>query len=246
MSALKNQLSPVLGEIYSNYCYTCMYLPRATCDIFWEWLHWVSRIEKWYGATHEKRSLMKYANRKGPDQTARMRSLIWAFSVRQYLLQYTLTLKAGNEGPVSYANMMIVIVWCFTSRSTLSHVETMDDNERLCCNEASYCHELNTASSGIEPWTSWSEVGSANQSVTRTLNHMRTAKALISTGAVWSWLSLFVIIYYIVYWLCKRATKALIRRRTCDMRKCPLCHIWTEKAQINRCSLTRYYSIHSL
>ena len=32
---------------------------------------------------------MPYAKREGPDQTAQMRSLIRAFSVRQYIIWYT-------------------------------------------------------------------------------------------------------------------------------------------------------------
>ena len=37
---------------------------------------------------HEKRGIISYVNREGQDQTARPRSLIRAFSVRRYIVEY--------------------------------------------------------------------------------------------------------------------------------------------------------------
>ena len=47
----------------------------------------------------KKMTLIPNANRECPDQTARMRSLIWAFSVRRHTLHWPVIMQAGNERP---------------------------------------------------------------------------------------------------------------------------------------------------
>ena len=48
---------------------------------------------------------MSYANSQGPDERAHSCGLIWTFSVRRHILQYTLIMVADNKGPDQPARM---------------------------------------------------------------------------------------------------------------------------------------------
>ena len=49
-------------------------------------------------------ALMPYANSEGPDQTAHAHSLIWAFPVRRYIIQYPMIPLESDECPDRTAN----------------------------------------------------------------------------------------------------------------------------------------------
>ena len=55
---------------------------------------------------------MQFADKVGPDECAYLCSLIWAFSVRQHILQYSLILKADNEGPDQPVLLRMLIRVC--------------------------------------------------------------------------------------------------------------------------------------
>ena len=56
---------------------------------------------------------MQFADKVGPDECAYLCSLIWAFSVRQHILQYPPILKVDNEGldqPVLLCRLIMACV----------------------------------------------------------------------------------------------------------------------------------------
>ena len=56
--------------------------------------------------------IMSYANSQGLDERAHSCSLIWTFSVRRHILQYTLIMVAGNKGPDQPARMSKLTMAC--------------------------------------------------------------------------------------------------------------------------------------
>ena len=63
--------------------------------MLFELLRMLAFIGKFYfenDAQCMKRALMHFADNVGPDYHAHLCSLIWAFSVRQHILQYSLIL----------------------------------------------------------------------------------------------------------------------------------------------------------